>query len=165
MNLPLRTVPRQLPMLMFWLGKYGSVVASPIWGCPGGTFLRLVNLLPTRKLQSALSVPFVFFQRTFVNPTGKEISVNKAVMAEGRVSLGLAADKLSTVSTAGQKAADKGAAGYIYMAVGDPDTRKGVVCGTGQRHCFQHAKEQPTASEIASGLWGSAPIRPSSPGR
>jgi len=72
------------------------------------------------------SLPFVAIRRTV--RSGKDVSIDKLQQLWGRVDLGVAADQLRTLGTAGLTMVGGGDS-YAFMAVGDPASGRGVVCG------------------------------------
>lgn len=74
-------------------------------------------------------LPFSVITHTMENKDQTERIINKDHLFVADINLGLAADKLVTVSTAGLKPVDQSPAGYTYMTVADAATRGGVVCG------------------------------------
>lgn len=74
------------------------------------------------------SLPFVLIQKTIKNAATEELKIAKVPFIEGQVSFGVGASALNTISTAGLKPAKTAAAGYMYLAVGNPANNEGVVC-------------------------------------
>jgi hypothetical protein len=72
--------------------------------------------------------PFVFFRRTLKN-SGTQQVTNRISYAALQVDLGLPTSALNTLGTGGLLKPDKNPGSYMWAAVADPETRRGVVAG------------------------------------
>ncbi|TWU30587.1 alpha-amylase family protein [Novipirellula artificiosorum] len=108
-------------------------VNDPTWG--QGQAIRLqqpsgdqtqVTLFPT--------LPFAVWQRTLVNTGDGQRVVNKDSMLSAKLDLGVPPAQLKTISTAGLLDVADHPGGYTFMAVGDPNNHRGIVCGWSTHH-------------------------------
>ena len=72
--------------------------------------------------------PFVFFRRTLKNNGTRQVT-NRISYAALQVDLGLPTSALNTLGTGGLLKPDKNPGSYMWTAVADPETRRGVVAG------------------------------------
>ena len=73
-------------------------------------------------------LPYVLYQATLANKTGEERVVTKYAPFETKLDLNVSVTSLKSISTAGLMNVSKQPGGYMFMAVGNPDSRNGVVC-------------------------------------
>lgn len=100
----------------------------PVWGV--GECLRIVEQNGNvQKIILYPDLPFVMMQRTLINATGREFKLSKDTMLVAAVSLSRPAELLRINSIGGLYPATRETGGYVYMAVGDPVTYEGLVCG------------------------------------
>jgi hypothetical protein len=71
-------------------------------------------------------LPFVVIQKRLVNATDTERVVEKVDLFQGGIDL---STPLRSASSAGLHNTAKPSAGYGHMAIGDPKTHRGIVCG------------------------------------
>jgi hypothetical protein len=101
---------------------------DPVWG--QGQSLVIDDATGDRSLVLLFdSLPFVVVKRVIVNRGQQERTVVKDATLQGTVDVDLPPDALQTISTAGLLGADDHPGGYSFMAIGDPLSRRGVVCG------------------------------------
>ena len=74
------------------------------------------------------SQPFAFF-RTILKNGASQAVTNRVAYPALALDLGLASDALSTLGTGGLLKPDKNPGSYMWAAVADPATRRGVVAG------------------------------------
>ncbi len=72
--------------------------------------------------------PFVFFRSILKNGAAPQVT-NRITYAALKLDLGLPADALNTLGTGGLLKPDKNPGSYMWTAVADPATRRGVVAG------------------------------------
>lgn len=101
---------------------------NPIWGI-GSTLIIEDVLGNINKISLYNSLSFVMIQRELKNMTSTEMKFAKIPMIEGIVKINRTPEKLNVISTAGLRNITKPSGGYVFMAVGDPLTYNGVVCG------------------------------------
>jgi len=110
-------------------------VRHATWG-EGHSIVRKTPRTETRiSLYEAL--PFVVVDQLLLNPGDSEQSVSKVQLVRGALLPGTESDQLRAASSAGLHPVTTAHASYAYMAVGDLDTHRGVVCGwlTHNRGC------------------------------
>lgn len=74
-------------------------------------------------------LPFALFRSTIANRTGEVRLLNRVPMISAGLELGPPAAQLKTLGTGGLTAPDRNLGSYGWLAVADPQTRKGVVAG------------------------------------
>lgn len=73
--------------------------------------------------------PFVFFRTTLKHTGASPIVTNRVAYPSLSLDLGVAASSLNTLGTGGLRRPGKDAGSYMWTAVADPATRRGVVAG------------------------------------
>ncbi len=101
---------------------------SPVWG-DGQALVLSDQSGNTYSVALYKDLPFSVITHTIENKDRIERVISKDHLFAADINLGLGADELITVSTAGLKTVDQSPAGYTYMTVADATTRGGVVCG------------------------------------
>lgn len=100
---------------------------DPVWGKGQALLVELKDGGSVRMLLLN-DLPFVLMRVTVSNPGAQETAVEKVIPFEGTLDTGTEAAKLKVVGTEGLTGlAQPGS--YAWLAVGDPETRNGVVCG------------------------------------
>lgn len=102
-------------------------VEDPVWGKGEALQVTLKNGGTVRVLL-ANGLPFVLIRVTVTNTGAAEASIENVVPFEGALDLGFDAAKLKAVGTAGLTGVGQPGS-YAFLAIGDPESRKGVVCG------------------------------------
>jgi hypothetical protein len=122
-----------------------AAVTSPNFG--GGSRISVTQADgSTASLELYANLPFLLVCRDVHNATGKDVELVKAVPAEFTVDLGMPADKLRTLGTAGLHPVNKHPGSYLFLTVADPATRRGVVTAwlsedRGSGVVFSHAEK------------------------
>lgn len=88
--------------------------------CPSGN-LYSIRVFP--------KLPFALFRATLANQTGEAKVVRNVRPVAFGVDLGGPASSLRALGTAGLTAPDKHPGSYVYLAVADPESRRGIVAG------------------------------------
>ncbi|WP_419194203.1 NPCBM/NEW2 domain-containing protein [Novipirellula herctigrandis] len=103
-------------------------LAHPNWG--QGQAILLESSTGDR-LQVSLfaELPFAVWQRTLRNDGDLQRIVKKQDMLAGKVDLQIPPSELKTISTAGLLDLADRPGSYAFMAVGDPASYRGIVCG------------------------------------
>lgn len=74
-------------------------------------------------------LPFVMFRSTFHNSGNEPIVLNRIPLVSAGVDIGKAVADIKTLGTGGLLEASKNQGSYAFLAVADPVSRSGVVCG------------------------------------
>lgn len=103
-------------------------ITHPLWG--EGSFMTIVDNSGNKNTIAVYRLlPFVVMQKELMNASAKEIRIAKEQLFEGKINLGTSPEKLKSMSTAGLHPLTRPSGGYVFMAVGNPETREGIICG------------------------------------
>jgi len=103
-------------------------IRDPVWG-EGEALVVQNESGDLSQVELFKALPFAVLKQTLVNQDSAERIVRKVPMLRGVLDLDLSPESLKTMSTAGLHDVSEHPGGYAFMAIGDPASRKGVVCG------------------------------------
>lgn len=107
-----------------------QVVAIPdsVWGSGQGLEIKYKSG-DSGRFMLFDQLPYVLYQGSLVNQSGEMRVVKKYTPFELAFKLQGDSDKLQMISTAGLLPITSGRGGYMFLAVADPQSRNGLVCG------------------------------------
>jgi hypothetical protein len=109
-------------------GRPATIKAAshPTWG--DGSIMTIEDDTGVQHRVSVYSaLPFALLQRVLVNTTATEQRIAQQPICDGLLTLATPAEQLKVMTSAGLRNATEASAGYVYLTVGDPVTRAGVV--------------------------------------